>query len=133
MTLLPAAQRLAFLAITFAFGAFPWGCDSLDGFWEAKSDNVRASINQGQLHIDNQRQDTTWTRQFGRRIRARILLAPPSIEREGVPPGEEKVIPLQEIPQDDNEEEVIVSWWEAVTEDGERRASEVRSLAVELP
>ena len=64
---------------------------------------------------------------------ARILLAPPSIEREGVPPGEEKVIPLQEIPQDDNEDEVIVSWWKAVTTDGERRASEVRSLAVELP
>ena len=133
MTSLPAAQRLAFLIVTFAVGAFLWGCDSQSGLREAKSDNVRASIDQGQLRIDNQRQDTIWTRQFGRRIRARILLVPPSVDREGVPPGEEKVVLLKKIPQDDNEEEVIVSWWEAVTEDGERRAGAVRSLVVPLP
>jgi hypothetical protein len=98
-----------------------------------ESNNVRATIDQEQPRIDNQRQDTVWTRQFGRHIRARILLAPPSIDRAGIPPGEEKVVPLQEIPLDDNEDEVIVSWWEAVTTDGERRAGEIRSLVVELP
>ena len=98
-----------------------------------ESNNVRATIDQEQLRIDNQRQDTVWTRQFGRRIRALILLAPPSIDRAGIPPGKEKVVPLQEIPLDDNEDEVIVSWWEAVTTDGERRAGEIRSLMVELP
>jgi len=133
MDALPVAHQLAFPIVTLALGVFLWGCDAQEGIQWTESNNVRATIDQEQLRIDNQRQDTVWTRQFGRRIRARILLALPSIDRAGIPPGEEKVVPLQEIPLDDNEGEVIVSWWKAVTTDGERRAGEIRSLVVELP
>lgn len=132
MNSLPAIGS-AFPALALALGAFLWGCNAQEDIQWTESNNVLVTIDQDRLRIDNQRQDTIWTRQFGRRIRARILLVPPSVDRDGIPPGEEKVVPLQEIPLGDNEEEVIVSWWEAVTTDGERRASETRSLVVELP
>ncbi|MFB6248262.1 MAG: hypothetical protein ABEL97_06810 [Salinibacter sp.] len=81
--------------------------------------------------IENQRRDTVWTAQFGRNILARILWTP-TLQSEGIPPGERKEVPLSNVMTDEEEDEIVVFWWEAVVEEGQRKPGETRSFAVVL-
>jgi hypothetical protein len=109
------------------------GC-SLEG---ASSTTVRPRPIQAELRdgervvVENLGPDTVWTAQFGARILARISWRP-TVSPPGLAPGDTAQVPLQKIPMEENEERLLVYWWEAVQNDGTRQPSTVLNTDLEL-
>jgi hypothetical protein len=60
------------------------------------------------------------------------MLWAPSLDGESIAPGGTKQVEVDAIPKGAEEQQVVVYWWHAVTEDGERVPGDAQSITVEL-
>ena len=119
--LMPATLFCGFLLI---------GCSVFGDDEPSDTGPVRAERVGNAIVIQNRGRDTVWTFEVGQRVLARILWRP-SLTEEGLPPGNTRTTALDSIPMDD-EERVVVFWWEARGTAGQREPGEVSSLDVAL-
>lgn len=92
---------------------------------------VTVSRSNDTLVITNQTNARIWTFAVGQQALITMLRAP-QLEGEGIAPGASEQAPIADIPKGPDEQEVIVYWWSAVTENGERVPGETRSITVAL-
>lgn len=83
------------------------------------------------LVVANRTNEPIWTFVAGQQALTTMLWAP-TIDGDGIPPEGTKSIPISEIPKGPDEQEVIVYWWHAMTQDGERVPGEIQSIVVDL-
>ena len=67
----------------------------------------------------------------GQRILARLYWRP-SLDLDGLAPGNTRTVALEKIPMGDDEDRVVVFWWHARVNAGTREPGEVSSLSVEI-
>lgn len=106
-------------------------CSLFEGDATFGGDGVTATATGTHLVITNNTDAEVWTFVVGRNLDARILWQP-GVEGKGLAPGARKRIRYDDISRSEDEEEVIVSWWHAVEEEGERVPGEIRSFVAEL-
>ncbi len=95
------------------------------------AERVTATLAEDELVVTNHTREPIWTFVIGRASAALIYWVP-HLEGEGLAPGASERIKLSDIDKSKSEDEVLVYWWQAIVEDGERVPGEVHSLRVEL-
>lgn len=95
------------------------------------TDPVTVAKTADDLVIRNHSEALIWTFVAGRQALNTILWAP-SVDGEGIAPGEADSVAIADIPKDPAEQEVVVHWWHAVVQEGERAPGEVQSIVVAL-
>lgn len=119
------------LLLALLCGLLLVGCSVFGDDGSSNSEPVRAERVGERIAIQNRGRDTVWTFEAGRRILARLDWRQ-SLKQEGLAPGSTRTVALDAIPMDDAEEQVVVFWWEARVQGGQREPGHVSSLDVEL-
>lgn len=128
---MPGSNRYSGRMLSILFSGFLLvGCSVFGDDEPPNTEPVRAERVGDAIVIQNRGRDTVWTFEAGQRVLARILWRP-SLAEDGVPPGSTRTTALDSIPMDD-EERVVVFWWEARGTAGQREPGEVSSLDVVL-
>lgn len=95
------------------------------------TDPVTVAKTADDLVIRNHSEATIWTFVAGRQALTTMLWAP-SVDGEGIAPGEADSVAIADIPKGPAEQEVVVHWWHAVVQEGERVPGAVQSIVVAL-
>lgn len=119
------------LLLTCLCGLLLVGCSGFGDDESSSPEPVRAEQMGERIAIQNRGRDTVWTFVAGRRILARLFWRP-SLKQEGLAPGSTRTVALEAIPMDEEEEQLVVFWWHARTEGGQREPGDISSLDVML-
>jgi hypothetical protein len=92
---------------------------------------VTVTVSTDTLVITNRTDAPIWTFVAGQQALITMLWAP-RLDGEGIAPGESEQVAIADIAKGPDEQEVIVYWWPAVRENGERVPGDPRSITVAL-
>ncbi|PQJ33661.1 hypothetical protein BSZ35_02770 [Salinibacter sp. 10B] len=123
---------LRILAPVLVCGLLLTGCSLFGEEESVGSDGVTATVQDEAIVIKNRRSGPVWVRMIGVSVLPTVLLAPPDLDGEPIPAGEQRVVEFEVITMGENEDAIRVFWWGATMDDGKRVPGEVSSFRVEL-
>ncbi len=99
--------------------------------FEDDDGDVSATAVPPDLIVTNHTGETVWTFVVGARM-ATVINWAPDVKREGLAPGASERLGYDDLFRMEDDQKMIVYWWRAVQEDGERVPGAIHSFVVEL-